>query len=86
MARMVSIVVSIISMLCLVGFFLSLHDIYNDYVSPQIITAPLSGWTRCPLEWGITSVCFWTMVLCNGAALVYFLITANNNRSTPSDY
>lgn len=81
MSRIVSIIASIISMLCLVGFFLALHDIYNDYVSPKIITANLSNWTRCPLEWRITSVCFWTMVLCNGAALIYFLITPLNKRT-----
>jgi hypothetical protein len=57
-----------LSALCLVAYYLALHDIFHDYVSAKVIQENVSGslslpaWSACSLEWKIVGICFWPMV------------------------
>jgi hypothetical protein len=60
---------SVVSLVCLIGCYLALHDIYRDYASPKVLLehvgltqAPLPEWTECPLEWRVIRVGFWPML------------------------
>ena len=59
-----------VSMLCLLSYFLALHDIYHDYASPEVLKmqttlglGALPEWTECPLEWRAIQIAFWPMLL-----------------------
>jgi hypothetical protein len=71
-------VLGILSLVCLFGYYLALHDIYYDYASPSVLQeqakiAPesLPDWTACPLEWRVVGIGFWLML----AFHVMFLAT-----------
>ena len=68
-------------MVCLFGMFLAFHDIYHDYLSPKTLVRfgigrDLPDWTKCPLEWGVAGVCFWSMVLLTIGGTVISFLTA----------
>jgi hypothetical protein len=63
-------VTGILSLLCLVGFWATLHDISHDYVSPEVLAAhtdlspgTLPAWTECPLEWKWSGLFFFPVLL-----------------------
>lgn len=69
MATTATAVLGVLSLLCLVGYYLALHDIFHDYASPKVLReqariAPetLPDWTACPLEWRVVGICFWLML------------------------
>ena len=77
-------VLGILSLLCLVGCYLALHDIFHDYASPKVLQeqaqlAPgtLPDWTACPLEWRVVGIGFWLMLAFHIAFLVSFVSRQN---------
>jgi hypothetical protein len=75
----ITVVLGIISCMCLTGYYLALHDIYFDYVSPKVLldrglTLALPAWTLCPGEWRVVSVGFWAMAAFHVMLLVTFMV------------
>lgn len=63
-----TVVLGVISLICLVAFYLALHDIAQDYVSPTVLgtygyTESLPEWTAGSLEWKVLTYGFWPMLL-----------------------
>ena len=61
--------VGVLSFVCLIGYYLALHDIFRDYVSPKVLQeqtglteASLPEWTECSQEWRFVQVSFWPML------------------------
>ncbi len=81
----ITTVAGILSALCLIAYYLALHDIFHDYASARVIqenvsgSPPLPAWTACSLEWRIVGICFWPMVAFHA---IFFggLITSRNRR------
>ena len=70
----------VLSLLSLVGLYLALHDIAQDYASPAIIRehariAPgtLPEWTACALEWRVVAIGFCLILLFHVFFLVGFI-------------
>ena len=61
-------ILGVLSFLCLIGNYLALHDIFNDYASPKVlqeqanIVPVLPDWTACLLEWRVVGIGFWLML------------------------
>lgn len=75
-----------LSLICLIGYYLALHDSFNDYVSPKMLQhqaalAPggLPEWTACPLEWRIIGLGFWPMLAFHVLFLVSLTWRATKN-------
>lgn len=75
----------LISLLCLVAYFLALHDIYHDYASPSVLEAhttlssdALPEWTSCPLEWSVIRFAFWPMLLFHILSLIGIVLYWRN--------
>lgn len=72
-ARAVSIItlgLGVVSFLCLVGYYLALHDIFRDYVSREVLqnlriasAEAIPQWTACAGEWRLLGMAFWPMLL-----------------------
>jgi len=81
----VATVTVILTVLCLIAFYLALHDIFYDYASAKVIRENLSavmtlpGWTACALEWKVVGICFWLMVVMH-AIFLFGLITSRNRK------
>jgi len=65
----ITVVLGVLSLVCLVGYYLALHDIFQDYVSPKALQeqaklAPdtLPSWITCSLEWRVVGIGFWLML------------------------
>jgi hypothetical protein len=83
MVSLASVGIGILSLLCLLGLFVSFHDIFHDYVSSNAIanqglSLTLPNWTLCSMEWQIVSFSFWAMFLFNAAL---FIISIWQNRT-----
>ncbi len=78
--RFLTIVLGIVSTLALVASYLAQHDIFHDYVSPEVLSEEgvaldsFPTWTHCRLEWRMVGVCFWLMVAFHLVFLVSLLI------------
>lgn len=65
-----TVVLGVLSLVCLVGYYLALHDISHDHASPKMLheqaklmSGQVPEWTACPLEWRIISIGFWPMLV-----------------------
>jgi hypothetical protein len=77
----------VLSFLCLVGYYLALHDIFFDYVSPKVLydhglTPGLPAWTLCPGEWQVVSIGLWTMVAFHVMLLVTLIAKRKQAKGT----
>lgn len=79
MLRSITVILGIVSFLCLGGYWLALHDIRHDYASHETWTSEgmkipqwLPPWRSCPAEWAIASIGFWPML----AFHVFFFLSA----------
>jgi hypothetical protein len=72
-----------LSSLCLLGYFLALHDIKKDYASPDTwlregleVPGWLPEWALCPLEWRMIEWGYWPIlafhVVFLAAAVMFF--------------
>lgn len=75
----------IVSLLCLVAYFLALHDIHHDYASPEVLKEQttlgpdaLPAWTSCPLEWRVIRFAFWPMLLFHILSLIGIVLYWRN--------
>ncbi len=74
-----------LSALCLIAYYLALHDIFLDYASAKVIQENVSdpvslpAWTACSLEWRVVGICIWPMVAFHAIFLVG-LITGRSRR------
>ena len=81
----IAFVAIILSFLCLIAFYLALHDIFHDYASAKVIRENLSAvaalpvWTACTLEWKVVGICFWLLVVLQ-AIFLFGLITSRNRK------
>jgi len=81
----ITTVAGILSALCLIAFYLALHDIFHDYASATVIrenasaAVTLPEWTACALEWKVVGICFWLMVVLH-AIFLAGLITNRNRK------
>jgi len=80
-----TVLVGILSLLCLLGYFLVLHDIYKDYASPGVLyeqasisPETLPDWTACPTEWSMLRIGFWPMLAFHVMALATLALLARN--------
>jgi hypothetical protein len=75
----------VVSTLCLLAYFLALHDIFRDYASASVIREnisnppPLPAWTACALEWKIVGICFWPMLVFHVVFLIGLLTGRNRS-------
>jgi hypothetical protein len=84
----VTVGLGIVSLVCLVGCFMALQDIYHDYASPEVLrnhpgiaAESLPRWTTCDLEWGVIRLGFLPMLLFH----VAFLVSRLRRRGDTSD-
>jgi len=84
-------IMGMVSLLCLVGYFLALHDISHDYASPETwvregrsVPAWLPDWASCSGEWRMTIWGYIPMLMFHLAFLltVIFHIVAHRKEST----
>jgi hypothetical protein len=66
----ITVVLGVLLLVCLAGYYLALHDIFHDYVSPKVLqeqadltSGQVPEWTACPLEWRIIAIGFWPMLI-----------------------
>ncbi len=76
-ATTATVVLGVLSLLCLVGCYFALHDIFYDYASPKVLEehtklgpGAIPAWTVCPLEWRFLRVCFCLMLFFHVVFLV----------------
>lgn len=88
-----TVIPGVISLICLLGYSLALHDIYYDYASPKVLQEQahitpetLPEWTACPLEWRIVSIGFWLILVFHIVffAHVIYSVRSRNNQSKSS--
>lgn len=75
--KVATVLAGIVSLACLIVWFLALHDIGNDYVSPLMlqhfgVETSLPDWTACPLEWKALQIGFIPIFLFH---TLYFIST-----------
>lgn len=80
-------VLGVLSLVCLVGYYLALHDIFHDYASPKVLqeqadlaSRQLPEWTACPLEWRIIGIGFWPMLVFHITFLVSLVWHARKSK------
>ena len=82
----ITVVAGILSALCLIAYYLALHDIFHDYASAEVIQENISAsvtlpdWTTCSLEWKIVGICFWPMVAFHAIFLVGLITNRNRKK------
>ena len=66
----ITVALGVASLVCLVGYFLALHDISQDYASPKVLRDHagiaadiLPRWTTCDLEWAVIYLGFLPMLI-----------------------
>lgn len=61
---------AVLSGLCLIGFFLALHDVWYELGRPDY----WSGQGPAPFEWRFLSIAFWPMLMFHLAFLISALL------------
>lgn len=82
-----TVLMGIVSFLCLLGYFLALHDIYQDYASPRVLyeqadisPKTLADWIACPLEWNMIRSGYWPMLVFHFMALLTIFLRTGKRR------
>jgi hypothetical protein len=84
----VTVGLGIVPLVCLMGYFMALQDVFHDYASPEVLrdqagiaAESLPRWTTCDLEWGVIRLGFLPMLLFH----VAFLVSRLRRRGDTSD-
>jgi len=84
--NIITIIMAIITIVLLAGSYLALHDIFRDYVSPNVLQeqtrlelGSLPEWTECRLEWRFVVTGFWLVLLFQIIFLIQFVWYAKKN-------
>jgi len=87
----VTTVAGVVSLLCLIGYFMALRDIFHDYASPQLIrqhvpaaSTAIPDWASCGLEWKVLGACFWPMLVFHLLFLAGLIITTRATKTPPN--
>jgi len=79
------VVFGFLSFMSLIGYFLALHDIYQDYASPEVwmrAGQPLPDWyspvNRTPGEWGMVRYGFLLMLVFHILLFVRWMLKPDN--------
>ncbi len=85
--NLISLIMAVVTIVLLVGFYLALHDIYRDYASPLVLEeqtglefGTLPEWTECRLEWRFVTIGFWLVLLSQIIFLSQFVWYAKKNK------
>ncbi len=87
----ITAVAGILSALCLIAFYLALHDIFYDYASAKVIKENISAavnlpdWTACSLEWKTVGICFWPLVVFHAIFLIGLIANRNKKEQKITD-
>lgn len=73
-----AIVLGIVSLLCLVLYFLALTDIWHESGSPDF----WQGEGVCALEWRMLAICFWPMALFHVVGLAALIWALRGTKAT----
>ena len=73
-----AILLGILSLLCLVLYFLALTDIWHESGSPDF----WQGEGVCAFEWRMLAICFWPMALFHLVGLVALIWALRGTKAT----